>query len=106
MADVEGKGGGHSDNRPNADEVVVHFRHLNERETANFKVSLDQTLRAIWQEAYNKLEVAQDARDVLQAPGKPNPIDLMPHLDKTLRQAQTEGLCDTHFEIAAGTGGA
>ena len=106
MADIVSGHGGHGDRPQKDDEVVVHFRHLNERENANFKVPLDQTLRAIWDEAYGELEIDRDARDVLQAPGKPNPIDLMPHLDKTLRQAQAANLCDTHFEIAAGTGGA
>jgi hypothetical protein len=106
MADIVSDHGGRGGRPQKDDEVVVHFRHLNERENANFKVPPDQTLGKIWDKAYEELGIDRDARDVLQAPGKPNPVDLMPHLDKTLRQAQAEGLCNTHFEIAAGTGGA
>ena len=87
--------------------IQVHFEHLGEREKANFKVAPADTLQAIWDLAYDELDVAKDQRDILQAP-RPgsNPVSLMDHLALSLANAQTQGLCDTHFEIAARTGGA
>lgn len=86
--------------------VTVHFKHLGELENANFKVDPNDTLQVIWDLAYGELEIDRDERDVLQAKGKPNPTDLMPYLTLTLVEAQAKGYCDTHFEIAARTGGA
>lgn len=90
-------------------DVQVHFKHLGERERANFKVATDRTLQSIWDEAYGELKVEKTERDVLQAPAdkkRENPVSLMDHLGLSLEQAQAQGLCDKEFEIAAGTGGA
>ena len=87
-------------------DVTVHFKHLGELETENFKADPDATLQEIWAQAYAELEIEPEPRDVLQTKGKPNPIDLMPHLSLSLAAAQAQGLCDMHFEIAARTGGA
>lgn len=85
---------------------TVHVTHLGEHETANFKVIPTITLQALWDESYQELKITKTPRDVFQAPHKPNPIDLMPHLALTLEQAQHKDLCKHRFEIAAGTGGA
>lgn len=87
--------------------IQVHFDHLGEREKANFKVAPADTLQAIWDLAYSKLDVAKDQRDILQAP-RPgnNPVSLMDYLTLSLANAQAQGFCNTHFEIAARTGGA
>jgi hypothetical protein len=85
---------------------TVHVTHLAEHEKVNFKVVPTITLQALWDESYKELKIKKEPRDVFQAPHKPNPIDLMPHLALTLEQAQEKGLCKDQFEIAAGTGGA
>lgn len=87
--------------------IQVHFEHLGEREKANFKAALSDTLQAIWDLAYDELGVAKDQRDILQAP-RPggHPVSLMDHLSVSFADARSQGLCDTHFEIAARTGGA
>jgi len=91
----------------NAHDVTVHVKHLGEHEKENFKVPPAWTLQQIWDQAYLELKVAKQDRDLFQAPQKKdNPVDLTPHLSLTLAAAQTAGLCDVEFEIAAGTGGA
>jgi hypothetical protein len=87
-------------------EINVHVTHLGEHEKENFKVELHATLQQIWDRAYQELKIEKAGRDVFQAPGKPNPIDLMPYLGLTLEEAQRQELCKKDFEIAAGTGGA
>jgi hypothetical protein len=104
MADIEralGKGG-----KDKPDEVTVHVRHLGEHEKESFKAELGWTLQQLWDRAYEELAIAKSDRDVLKAPSKPNPIDLMPHLGQTFQAARAQNLCDREFEIAAGTGGA
>jgi hypothetical protein len=91
----------HNDRR-----ITVHVKHLSEHEKVSFKVVLSQTLQQVWDEAYLELEIARSERDVFQAPHKPNPIDLMPHITLTLDEARKRDLCKDDFEIAAGTGGA
>jgi hypothetical protein len=101
-ADHGGQNKSHGDH-----DVSVHVKHLGEHEKANFKVPLTWTLQQIWDEAYNKLEISRQDRDVFQAPQeKDNPRDLTPYLALTLEAAQAQGICKRDFEIAAGTGGA
>lgn len=89
------------------DKETVQFRHLAEHENASFKVSLRDTLQAIWDKSYTELDVARGERDVLQAPGDhDNPVSLMEHMTLSLGSAQRQGLCKRKFEIAARTGGA
>lgn len=98
------KGGKHEDDKKG---TQVHFRHLGERETANFRVDPRVTLKEMWDTAYTELEIERDERDILQAP-RPggNPMSLMEHLSLSLDEAQDRDLCETRFEIAARTGGA
>ena len=103
---VIAEGDKNKENVHSGHEVSVHVKHLGEHEKVSFKVGLSQTLQQIWDEAYKELEIAKSDRDVFQAPHKPNPIDLMPHITLTLKEAQTRDLCKHDFEIAAGTGGA
>lgn len=100
-----GHGGGDCDHD---DQIVqVHFVHLADREKATFPVNLEDSLKAIWDLAYKKLEVAPAERDILQATHKQGPpTSLMDHLSLTLQDAQRRELCDVNFEIAARTGGA
>lgn len=100
------KAKGH-DGDENDDDVKVRFRHLAEHEKAKFSVDEDMTLQAIWDQAYDELEIERDERDVLQAPVEGgNPVSLMEHLALTLKQARHRDLCKRDFEIAARTGGA
>jgi hypothetical protein len=97
--------------KPAKDEVIVHVLHIGEAEPANFKISPEATLQALWDEAYNELEIAKSERDTLQAvegegAGK-TAVPLGGHLGMTLAQAIAQGLTKTrHFEIVAETGGA
>jgi uncharacterized membrane protein YqiK len=93
--------------KPDRDEVEVHFTHLGEREKAHFDVRVERSLQSIWDESYQKLEIAKGERDVLQAVHKAgNPTSLMEHLSLSLEEAQRQELCGVRFEIAAATGGA
>lgn len=104
MADTER--GAEKGGKGKPDEVTIHVRHLGEHEKETFKAALSWTLQALWDRAYEELTITKSERDVLQAPSKPNPIDLMPHLGLTFAAARAQNLCDRDFEIAAGTGGA
>lgn len=86
--------------------IKVHVRHIGEHEKASFEVPLTITLQALWDRSYKELGIKKNDRDVFQAPHRPNPIDLTPHLGLTLAEAQRRDLCKDDFEIAAGTGGA
>ena len=88
------------------DEQTVHFRHLGEHESANFRVNEQSSLQAIWEQSYHELKIDRDPRDILQAPHAQNPQSLMEHLSLSLADAQEKGLCNNKFEIAARTGGA
>jgi hypothetical protein len=90
------------------DEIVrVHFVHLADREKATFPVNREDSLKAIWDLAYKKLDVAPGERDILQAThNQGTPTSLMDYLSLTLKDAQHRELCDVNFEIAARTGGA
>jgi hypothetical protein len=87
-------------------EVTVHVLHVGEHEHKSFKVLLSITLLALWDLSYKELGIPKKDRDVFQAPHKPNPVDLTPYLGLTLAEAQRKELCEDHFEIVAGTGGA
>ncbi|HYC99568.1 hypothetical protein [Brevundimonas sp.] len=106
MADeIDIKGAG--DRKGGREKVQVHVRHLGEREKANFKADLNDTLQAVWDESYVELGISKTERDVWQAANKQGePTSLMDHLGLTLDDARSRGLCDKDFEIAAGTGGA
>lgn len=101
--DIKGAG----DRKGGREKIQVHVRHLGEREKANFKADLDDTLQAVWDESYVELGIGKTERDVWQAANKQGePTSLMDHLGLTLDDARSRGLCDKDFEIAAGTGGA
>jgi hypothetical protein len=88
------------------DKVEVHVTHVNEVETAKFKASLQATLQAVWDEAYVKLGLSKQPKDIFQTAGN-HPTSLMSHLGLTLAQAREQGLIKNyHFEIVSETGGA
>ena len=98
-----GGGGGHG-GEPK--EIQVHFRHINEAETANFKMPETSTLQAAWDKAYDELGVSKTELDVLQTAGD-TPKSLMGSLQFTLKDARDQDVIKNfHFEIAAATGGA
>lgn len=88
------------------DKVEVHVTHINEVETAKFKASLQATLQAVWDEAYVKLKLSRQPKDIFQTAGN-HPTSLMSHLGLTLAQAHKQDLIKSyHFEIVSETGGA
>lgn len=87
-------------------EQKVDIKHLGELETASFKIAETASLQEVWDRAYAELEIARDPRDVFQADLMGEPIDLMDHLQLSLKAAQEQNLCKRKFEIAARTGGA
>lgn len=88
------------------DKVEVHVMHVNEVDTAKFKASLQATLQAVWDEAYVKLKLPKQPKDIFQTAGN-HPTSLMSHLGLTLAQAHGQGLIKNyHFEIVSETGGA
>ena len=96
---------------PNKDETEVHVLHVGDLAKANFKVSEQVSLQALWNQSYVELKVERDDRDGFQAvegEGEhKKATDLAPFLSITLAQAIAQGLTKTkHFEITAGTGGA
>lgn len=87
-------------------EQTVHVKHLGELESASFKVAEAMTLQAIWDRAYQEIEVARDPRDVFQSEVQGQPVNLMDYLELSLIEAQSRELCMKKFEIAPRTGGA
>lgn len=88
------------------DTVEVRVTHVNEVESAIFKVSRHTTLQAVWDQAYLELKIAKQDKDTFQTAGD-KPKSLTSYLAVTLEQAKEQGvITNYHFEIVAETGGA
>jgi hypothetical protein len=88
------------------DRVNVHVVHVNEVEKVAFKMSIHATLQAVWDEAYVKLKITRNPKDIFETEG-PVPVSLMGSLGLTIEQAEQRGvITNTRFEIVAETGGA
>ncbi|MDA9440578.1 hypothetical protein XH98_15965 [Bradyrhizobium sp. CCBAU 51745] len=86
--------------------VEVHVVHVNEVEKASFKEKKTATLQHVWDEAYLKLGIARQPKDVFQTGGE-HPKSLMSHLGLSLEQAKDQKVIENyHFGIASETGGA
>lgn len=87
-------------------EVELHFKHVNEVLTANFKMPGSATLQSAWDEAYVKLGVDRDPKDSLQTAGA-HPKPLASYLALSLVALKGDKIIDAYnFEIAGPTGGA
>lgn len=88
------------------DQVTVHVTHVNDVKKVSFHEPTTATLQKVWDDAYGKLEVAKDPKDIFQTAGK-HPKSLMSHLTLTLHQAEQQKVIDDYkFEIVKETGGA
>jgi hypothetical protein len=88
------------------DDVLVHVTHVNDLESTEFKLSIHATLQAVLDEAYEKLEIKPQPKDVFQTASE-HPVSLMSHLTLTLEEAHKRGVIkDFRFQIVSETGGA
>lgn len=96
----------HENHDDHKDRVTVHVTHVNEVKKISFKEPITATLQQAWDNAYTKLEIAKDPKDIFQTAGK-HPKSLMSYLTLTLRQAEHQKVIDDYkFEIVKETGGA
>lgn len=87
-------------------EVKVHVVHVNEVEKTSFKEPETASLQAVWDDAYDKLEIPKKPKDVFQTGGE-HPKSLMSHLGLSLKKAKHDGvITNFHFGIVSETGGA
>jgi hypothetical protein len=88
------------------DDVLVRVTHVNDLESTEFKLSIHATLQAVLDEAYEKLEIKPQPKDVFQTASE-HPVSLMSHLVLTLDEARKRGVIkDFQFQIVSETGGA
>lgn len=87
-------------------EVELHFKHVNEVETANFKMPETATLVAAWDMAYLKMDIARGEKDTLQTAGG-HPKAMASYLGFTLAALKDQKIVEAYnFEIVGPTGGA
>ena len=88
------------------DDVLVRVTHVNDLESTEFTLSIHATLQAVLDEAYEKLEIKPQPKDVFQTASE-HPVSLMSHLALTLDEARKRGVIkDFQFQIVSETGGA
>ncbi len=87
-----------------SDQAEVHVKSLVTGEKASFKMPLDATVQATWDESYVELKEARRDGDTFRCA---DGTDLMSLLGLTMRQSREQGVCvDEHFEIRGRSGGA
>ncbi len=86
------------------DGVQVRFTYLSTNEQVRFRVPAEQTVAAVWEQAYVELGEARREADQLQCA---DGTSLMGYLDLTLAQLHQQHICpNRRFEIRSETGGA
>ena len=96
------------DNGSNHDDDThgpkLQFEHVASVQEVKFRVPWNDTLQAAWDTAYEKLGEDKRPEDRLQTD---DGVDMMPYLDKTIRQLFDDKLAKSHkFQIVGPTGGA
>lgn len=82
----------------------LRFEHVASVQEVKFRVSWNDTLQTAWDMAYEKLGENKRADDRLQTD---DGVDMMSHLNKTMRQLFDEKHAKSHkFQIVGPTGGA
>lgn len=83
---------------------VVTFEHVNSLSEVKVHAGKDETLLALWDEAYVELKEPRRPDDRLQTD---DGVDLMPHLGLTLEALRQQlNIKTKHFQIVGPTGGA